>query len=127
MFSPTLQVIRLPVPCMERAGVALDALQLVLRLKYEFIHSLPQSSYIFSNTRANFYFATVWFNNNIQEFGQTLPSSIEGTPSCIVMYRLLKVDTILQYSKHELDSRVTLVDKDNTTESMKCISLLLIM
>ena len=32
--NPTLQVIWLQIPCMEKAGVAVDALQLYQRLKY---------------------------------------------------------------------------------------------
>ena len=32
--NSTLQVIALQIPCIERAGVALDALQVFLRLKY---------------------------------------------------------------------------------------------
>ena len=32
--NPTLEVIGLKIPCMERAGVVVDAFQLFLRLKY---------------------------------------------------------------------------------------------
>ena len=103
--NPTLQVIGLQIPCMEKAGAALDALQLYLRLKYQFIHTLPQSKYIFSNTRDNFYFVSVWFNNmnNVQEFEQTLISSIEGDHLVLVV----------------------LVDKDSKAKSRQCTSLLL--
>ena len=79
--NPTLQVIGLHRPCMEKAGVAVNALQLHLTLKYSFTHPLPQSRYIFSNTRKNFYHVTVWFNNNIQEFLLTVAPSIEGAQS----------------------------------------------
>ena len=34
VYSPTLQVTGLQITCMEIAGVAVDALQLYLRLKY---------------------------------------------------------------------------------------------
>ena len=94
MCNPILRVIGLQIPCIERAGVAIDALKLFIGLKYYFIKSLPQSRYLFSKTRDNFYFPTVWFNNNIQEFVQTLALSIEGTPSCIVIYKILNVDIL---------------------------------
>ena len=87
---------------MEKVGVAVNALQLYLTLK--FIHPLPQSRYIFSNTRDNFCFVTVWFNNNIQEFLLTMAPSIEGAPSCIVIHKVLKVGAILQYSLHKYRS-----------------------
>ena len=38
--SPTLQVIGLQIPCLEKVGVAFDALQLFLGLKYESRHTL---------------------------------------------------------------------------------------
>ena len=90
--------------------------------------------YIFSNTSDNFYFVIVWFNNTtIQEFGQTLTPSIEGTPSSTVIYKILKVDTVLQYSTHKLehsihklDPRVALAHMDSKARSMKCTSVLLI-
>ena len=37
--NPTLQVMGLQLPCMEKAGIAVDALQLFLRLKYININS----------------------------------------------------------------------------------------
>ena len=106
---------------MEKVGVAFDALQLLLRLKYE-----STERCIFSNTGGNFYFVTMWFNNNIQKFVQTLNSSIEGMPSSIVTYKILKVGTILQDSTHKLDPRGALVGKDCKAKSVKCTSLLLI-
>ena len=77
----------------------LSKLQLYLTLKY-----LPQSRYIVSNTRDNIYFVTVRFNNNIQEFLLTMTPSIEGAPSCILIHKVLKVGTILQYSVHKYRS-----------------------
>ena len=96
------------MPCMERARVASDALPTVSKFKiliytnwYNVILSL-KANIIFSNTRNNFYFVTVRFNINIKEFEQSLASSIEGAPSCIMIYKILKVDsiTIRQNSIH---------------------------
>ena len=68
------------------------------------IHSLPQSRCIFSNTRDNFYLVTFWFNKNIQEFEETLASSFEGAPFCIVIYKTCKVYTILQNCMQKIKS-----------------------
>ena len=82
---------------------------------------------LFSNSRDNFYFLAVWFNNNIQDFAQKQKSSSESMQCCIMIYGILKVGHILQDSMPRLDPRVALIDVDRKVKSVECVSLLLIL
>ena len=51
--------------------------------------------------------------------GQILAPSIEGTPSCIVIYKILKVESMYQYSMHKFDPGVTRT-QGLQNQAMKC-------
>ena len=98
-----------------------------LLLEYWSINTLTQCRYmyVYSNTRDDFIFVTVWFNNNIQDFVQILESSIEIMLPWFMSYEVLKVCIILQDSIPRLHPRISMVDGNCRAKSVKSTSLLL--
>ena len=66
--------------------------------------------FIFSNTRI--------MPKNLKNVHWHLPSKVHHASS-ILMHKVLKIGTILQYFTHKLDPRVALAHKDSKAKSIK--------
>ena len=98
VYNPILHLIGLQIPCMEKERSCCWCPPTISEIKILIQYTISLKADIYSatvNTRDKLYFASVWFNKfNIQGFLLTMASSFEVTPSCIVIYKSLKVGVI---------------------------------